>query len=114
MSDHQASKLFCLGVDLVGDVQAGRRHEIKLVFNSRGAFFFPMSQQHRDQKAPGVSYEDDSRGNALAAIVRQRQIEVRQHRAFSHELVKTLIEQLSRYEGLAYLRECTITYGGRR
>ncbi|MDX9912064.1 MAG: hypothetical protein RBS39_09550 [Phycisphaerales bacterium] len=41
---------------------------MKKAFNDRGAIVFPASRQHREVKREGVSYEDNYRGNALAAM----------------------------------------------
>ena len=41
----------------------------KMVFNGNGALFFPVTCEHREHKATGISYEDDYRGNALAAML---------------------------------------------
>jgi hypothetical protein len=65
---------------------------VKLVFNSRGAIFFPVDQQHRDQKAPGISYEDDHAGNALAAILSPGRIEIRRHSDFSDAAIAIYFE----------------------
>jgi len=37
--------------------------------NEESAAFFPVSQQHRDVKICGLSYEDDYRGNAFAGLI---------------------------------------------
>ena len=42
---------------------------LKMAFNARGAIVFPVSRQHREMKAEGISYEDDYKGNALAAML---------------------------------------------
>ncbi len=51
-------------------------YTLKMVFNDQGAIFFPVSAKHRDMKAPGISYEDDYKGNAMAALVSPRTIEI--------------------------------------
>jgi hypothetical protein len=48
----------------------------KAVFNQHGVIFFPVDRQHRDQKAPGISYADQSAGNALAVMLSPGMIEI--------------------------------------
>jgi hypothetical protein len=85
----------------------------KLVLNDEGAIFFPANQQHRDQKAPGVSYADESVGNALAAMLSPGKIEIRNHRDFSEQRVGEIIETLLTMPELAILRTWRVTYRGR-
>ena len=42
-----------------------RQGSLKFLLNDSAIAFFPASQQHRDVKLEGLSYEDDYRGNAL-------------------------------------------------
>lgn len=67
------------GADLLAGLIDECYPDIKAIFNNVGILLFPSSNQHREQKAIGLSYEDDSRGNALAAIIRLNAIEVRRH-----------------------------------
>jgi hypothetical protein len=85
----------------------------KVVFNRGGIIFFPATQQHRDQKMPGISYEDDSAGNALAAMLSAGKIEIRNHRDFSEPLVAQIVLMLMALPELAILQGWQITYGGR-
>src|SRR4051812_19560840 len=61
------------------------RGSLKFILNDSGIVFFPATQQHRDIKTHGLSYEDDYRGNAVAGLITQERIEVRFHAAFSDE-----------------------------
>ncbi len=85
----------------------------KMVFNEAGAIFFPTKAEHRDQKADGISYEDDYRGNALAAMLAPQKIETRYHEAFSDQRVARIIRQLTRHPGLEFLSAWEVTYQGR-
>jgi hypothetical protein len=85
----------------------------KVVLNDKGALFFPANQQYRDQKAPGISYADESAGNALAAMVLPGKIEIRNHRNFSEQRVGEIIEALLTKPELAILRTWRVTYRGR-
>lgn len=72
---------------------------IKLVLNSRAAHFIPSSTEHRDASLPGMSYRDDSMGDALAATVKATQIDIRLHKAFSPSQVKAVLERLEQSIG---------------
>lgn len=86
----------------------------KMVFNNRGAIIFPASQQHRDRKAEGITYEDDYKGNALAAMLSPCKIEIRFHRDFSDREVARLIRELVSEPPLRHLASWETTYQGRR
>ena len=66
-----------LGVKHLNDLLARPAHDANMFFNDRGAFVFPAGRQHRDMKIEGVSHEDNSGGNARAAMVRRDAIEIR-------------------------------------
>jgi hypothetical protein len=63
---------------------------VKFILNDVGILFFPAAQQHRDAKMPGLSYEDDYRGNAVAGLITQAHVEIRFHTAFSDERIRAL------------------------
>jgi len=66
----------------------------KLIANERGAVLFPHTTEHRDGAQPGIVYADDSRGNALAAMVKPNLIEFRQHRDFSDQRVLNIVGRI--------------------
>ena len=84
----------------------------KAVFNQHGVIFFPVDQQHRDQKAPGISYADESAGNALAAMLSPGRFEIRNHRDFSPEHVAELVTVLLKHAELSSLKAWRVTYRG--
>lgn len=86
----------------------------KMVFNGVGVIIFPVSAEHRDQKMPGISYEDDYRGNALAAMLSRGKIEVRYHEMFPDENVRALLAALFAEPELFDLVDWELTYQGRR
>lgn len=49
---------------------------LKFICNETAIVFFPATQQHRDIKLLGLSYEDDHRGNALAGLVGAEKVEL--------------------------------------
>lgn len=85
----------------------------KAVFNQNGALFFTVRQQHCDNKAEGVSYEDNYKGNALAAILVPGRMEIRYHRGFTDGRVSEIVRALMRDGRLKALREWRFLYQGR-
>jgi len=58
--------MLLIGADYLEElVEQGGFYSAKVVFNAKGAIFFPVNQEHRNQKASGISYEDNYKGNAL-------------------------------------------------
>jgi hypothetical protein len=102
-----------VGAELFERWQTSGEGELKAVINARGAIFFPADQQHRDQSAVGLKYDDDSQGNALAAMLHPGEIEIRFDRNFSDAAVLAIIEQLARQPGLAALAAWRVKYQGR-
>ena len=85
----------------------------KLIANEQGVAFFPCKTEHRDVKQPGLSYEDDSAGNALAAMVKPGLIEFRYHRAFSDQRVGRIVQAIINHPKIAFASGFVITYQGR-
>jgi hypothetical protein len=101
------------GIEHLDSVMREKSGSIKMVLNERGALFFSNSEQHRSIKADGISYEDDYRGNALAAIICPGRIEIRFHKAFSDRRVATIIRTLLGQPAASLLADCAVTYQGR-
>ena len=103
-----------LGLDYITKlIDAQEGFEAKCVFNAHGAIFFSANQQHRDQKAPGISYEDDYKGNALAAMIAPGRFEIRFHRAFTDADVANIVAVIANTDQLAALKNWDFTYQGR-
>ncbi len=85
----------------------------KLLANDTGVVLFPHTIEHRDATQPGIKYADDSRGNALAAMVKPGRIEFRYHRGFSDDRVKQLSERMLALPELQFASGSTITYQAR-
>jgi hypothetical protein len=102
-----------IGAEHLEPVIAGRAYDAKMVFNERGALIFPTSTQHRDMKAEGISYEDNYKGSALAAMLRRDAIEIRFHRAFSDKAVARIVSTLLTLPELSCLSQAKVTYQGR-
>lgn len=101
------------GSELLAALTSGSIHEAKMAFNDRGAIVFPVSRQHREMKADGISYEDDYKGNALAAMLRRDAIEVRFHQAFKDADVARIVAALLALPEFAAMRAAHVTYQGR-
>ena len=85
----------------------------KMVFNASGAIFFPVSQQHRDIKHATISYEDDYKGNALAAMLAPGKIEIRFQQSYSDGCVTTIVKTLLSSPELSFMAGWQVTYQGR-
>lgn len=105
--------MIVIGSEFIAARVAAGEFCAKLVFNDAGAIFFNADLQHCDQKAAGVSYEDDYRGNALAAMVALGRIEIRFHSDFSDAQVARIVSHLVRMPGLEMMRDWNVTYQGR-
>ncbi len=101
------------GAEHITQVVKGEVLDAKLVFNASGAIAFSGKRQHRDEKADGISYEDDYKGNALAAMVRCHEIEVRYHRDFRDAQVASMVGHLLQHPALEQLSPARVTYQGR-
>lgn len=86
---------------------------LKFLLNDSGIAFFLASLQHRDMKMPGLSYEDDYRGNALAGIVTADHVEIRFHQSFSDERVRALWSQALALPELSGIKFGRVLYQGR-
>ena len=86
---------------------------LKFVANENGIVIFPVGQQHSTMKASGISYEDDSQGNALARLIQENRAEIRGHRQFSNERVKQIWSWLCREPKLQYLQNYQMSYQGK-
>lgn len=102
-----------IGAEILALVATTRHFELKMVFNRRGAIVFEVSSQHREMKFEGISYEDNYRGNALAAMLRPGQIEVRFHQDFSDRAVAEILTELLADSAFAALGPLAATYQGR-
>jgi hypothetical protein len=90
-----------------------RKGTLKFLLNDSAIAFFPATQQHRDMKWEGLSYEDDYRGNALAGIVTSERVEIRFHKAYSDERVKTIWSRASSLPDVANAGLGKVYYQGR-
>jgi len=99
--------------DLAARLIAEPQRQHKAVLNEVGIVIFPASTQHATVKVPGISYEDDYRGNALAVIFDGQKFEIRWHRDFGSDRVKLLVAELLKHSELAVLKRLAVTYQGK-
>ena len=102
-----------IGLDTVLKSAQETHHQYKFIFNQQGIIFFPAVFEHRSQKAEGISYEDEYRGNALAAIVNDGRVEIRFHRGFERHRVKEIIHDILSLPDVASLSLRTFSYQGK-
>lgn len=86
---------------------------MKLIANETAAHFFPYTTEHRDIRISGLKYEDDSAGNALAAMVKPGVIEFRHHRAFLDQRVREIAARIVAHPVGAFASSFAVNYQGR-
>jgi hypothetical protein len=98
-----------INANLIGLAQG----TLKCILNDSGIYFFPATQQHRDTKSHGLSYEDDYRGNAVAGLVMPDRVEIRFPKAFSDERIRTIWRSVLSSPELAKTSLGQLYYQGR-
>jgi hypothetical protein len=101
------------GTQYIKPLLAQTHFSAKMVFNAQGAIIFPVNQEHRNQKAEAISYEDNYKGNALAAMLAPNKIEIRYHQSFTDTQVANIIKSLKQYPKLSFMADWQTTYQGR-
>jgi hypothetical protein len=101
------------GTDYLAEIAIHEHFSAKMVFNEHGAIVFPVSREHRDQSGPNISYADNYKGNALAAMLAPNSIEIRYHREFSDEDVARILSDLLQDPRLAPIAHARAIYQGR-
>ena len=101
------------GYDSIASLLENDGYEFKLLANDNGVVLFPRTMEHRDSGLPGINYDDDSRGNALAAMVKPGRIEFRFHKQFSDDRVTALIQRVKALPELHFAESFVVTYQGR-
>lgn len=85
---------------------------LKAILNEHGVAFFSRKTEHRTVKFDGMSYEDDYKGNALAAIITDGRIEMRNHRDYSSGRVGLIMSSLRERPELQCIRNFSVQYRG--
>lgn len=102
--------MYVINADLLNQATGN----LKFILNPSGIIFFPATQQHRDTKSHGLSYEDDYHGNAVAGIVMAGRVEIRFHKAFSDESIRTIWRSVLSSPELAGTKLGQLYYQGRQ
>jgi hypothetical protein len=102
-----------IGVEFMLSLVEEDHFSAKMVFNDKGAIFFRVNQQHCYQKAEGISYKDNYEGNALAAMLAARKVEIRYHQQFSDNRVASIMASLMEQPRLSFMKGWKVTYQGR-
>lgn len=87
---------------------------VKFILNDSCIVFFPATQQHRDNKSHGLSYEDDYRGNAVAGLIMPDRVEIRFHKSYSDDRIRTIWRKVSSSPELARIQFGQLYYQGRQ
>ncbi len=98
---------------VIGAELLERQASVKFVMNESAIIFFFATQQHRDVKSDGVSYEDDYRGNAVAGIVSPGRVDIRFHKSYSDERIRMLWRRVLGMGELVGRSFGTLYYQGR-
>ena len=102
-----------VGLPHLEALTSGQVFSLKMVFNARGAIFLPVKEQHRHHKVEGISYEDDYKGDAMAAMLAPGSIEIRYHQKFRDADVARIMRALLSRPELASIATSRVTYQGR-
>ena len=86
---------------------------VKFILNDNAIVFFSATQQHRDIKTDGLSYEDNYQGNAAAGLLSSGHVEVRFHARFSESHIRTLWSRIRALPELHDLDLGKLYYQGR-
>lgn len=89
------------------------RYFLKCLINATDAVFFSGTALHRNVKMAGVSYEEDSQGNAIAVTIADGIIDVRWHDKFTDSTVTAIFCELLADPQMAPIAGFKIRYQGR-
>lgn len=103
-----------IGTEVVREQLRQPGYFVKAIVNDSGVAFFPGRTEHRTVKVAGLSYEDNYAGNALAVIITEGRIEIRNHTAFSLARVGMIVRELLEQPELQNLKGFDITYQGNK
>ena len=86
---------------------------LKFLANSRVVAFFPVAEQHEDIKTHGLSFREDSKGNALAGLLSPSHVEFRWHDHYTAEDVRGIWERVTALAKAGDLRKKNVYYRGK-
>jgi hypothetical protein len=85
----------------------------KFLINETAIVFFGWGVQHQDVKLPGLNFEDHHQGNAVAGSFVEQRVDIRGHRGFSDDWVRSLWSRVRLEPELSFLREWPLYYQNR-
>jgi hypothetical protein len=109
----EASAMTVSGMESISQAIQQPGYFVKCILADSAATFFPGTIQHRDIKRHGLSYEDDYRGNAMAATITPGRMDIRFHPAYPEEKVRTICRRLVQSPGMEWLGSFAVSYQGR-
>ena len=86
---------------------------VKFLAHDQAVAFFPRTTEHRDAGILGLTYKDDSKGNALAGMMSPGRIEFRHHCRFSDERVRQIALAMMDLPDLSSIKGFKVIYEGR-
>jgi len=92
---------------------AWRGGTVKFILGDAAIVFFPATQQHREVKVEGLSYEDDYRGNAVAGLLSSAGVEIRFHARYTESRLRAIWSRLREMPEFAGLDLGKVYYQGR-
>ena len=107
------SQMIVHDFDSISSLLEHEGYLFKMLANNSGVVLFPHTAEHRDSGRLGIKYEDDSKGNALAAMVKHGRIEFRYHRQFSDECVKQIAQRILALPEFDFAKSFVVTYQSR-
>lgn len=98
--------------DLIAET-AKPAYQIKAVVSDRGIVLGPVRMEHKTLRAPGVAYESDEQGSAVAGVVYKGKIEICRHQSFTEDRALGMLRRLESLAELLPLRGFAVVYGGK-
>ena len=105
--------MYLQGIDYIQQEATKPYFSAKMVFNAKGAIFFPVTREHRDMTGPEIRYRDNYLGNAMAAMLAPNRIEIRFHQSYKDHQVAKIIQTLKQLPELSFMADWQVLYQGR-
>jgi len=98
-----------IGAELL-EIRTGTE-TLKFILNEKVMLLFYPTNEHRNVRIDGTFYEDDSKGNAVAGLIMESRVEIRLHRGFSIERIRSLWEVAVTQGTAKALKGMPVQYG---
>jgi len=100
-----------LGLETIAAELSQPSFLVKCLLSEKAIVFIPATNQHTDVRIAGLRYEDESKGNALAATLTPRRFGIRLHSKFAPQLVGRIVHQLLERDDMIWARQIPVFYG---